>query len=306
MNLLNIPERAWNGLAATVRGGKPIPGVGIRTDWTPNGTLVSAFPDSQFLHPWTYLTNWRNNAWEVSVVPGFVNGRPAKISGTPITAADAPVMTPGWRDGLGSIYPAFFKTLGVRKSLKDPTYGLFDPDDVNRTRSLCACDIILSTPRVATKVDLVITSPDAGSVVNGAVATWGDAEGAGTEFTVYSSPDWTPLPEPTSLDWLLGTAVEPTVDEMKIGTLWLVSPPNFDGDPDGTWIPYPQYIAFWNLGYSTMQSTTGVHYNNLTLGTGLALADMLAPMFLQSNNDAVNAISDFYNETTFKGQFYTV
>lgn len=201
--------------------------------------------------------------------------------------------------------------MGVPDTDSRSTNAAYDPNAANRTRELRACDIVLSTPRVATKVDLTVTAPETGSIVTGGMATWNDVSGAGTRFTLSLTPKFVAMPEPDPIDWLLGSAVEPPLDQVVLGTLYIVSPPNPpDGPdfvPDGSWVPYAKYTdyGFWNLGYATQRPPPQIDTTPLSLVTGIPMADMLIPGFLAPTNDAFSAIADFFNASSSKGTFYT-
>ncbi len=324
MNLFRPPADLWNDWVRKVMKARALPGFGVQTFVTPEGTIVRANPGATFLHPWKITTSWDTTtaAWQMVVRPGFVDGLPPKINGTFITDADMPVLTAYWRNPLeGSIgvsddgafytatsegYPKFFETLGVRTAAQDSRSATYDPSASWRTRELRACDIILSTPRVGTIVDLTISSSDSGSTITGGTATWGDTSNIGKEFKLYSSEKWTQQAEPTALEWMLGTYVEPTVDEIKLATVYAVSPPDpEDGaEPDSTWVLYTKYFAFWNFVYSTQRPRNRVNYNNITLKTGIPLADEIGNGMLSVDNDTAQEIQNFYNATSFKGKFY--
>ena len=43
------------------------------------------------------------------------------------------------------------------------------------------------------------------------------------------------------------------LDELKLATIWIVSPPDAatDVEPDEMWTPYPQNFVFWNLQHAS-------------------------------------------------------
>ena len=63
-------------------------------------------------------------------------------------------------------------------------------------------------------------------------------------------------PEEQSLALMYGTllnAGDEQFDELKMATVWIVSPPDVsaDAEPDETWTPYPQHFVFWNLQHAS-------------------------------------------------------
>jgi len=216
----------------------------------------------------------------------------------------------------GEGYPPFFKQLGVR----DPERGSrevapFDPTASERTREIRACDIVLTTPRIATRTELEISDPlTTGQMVTGAVAFVNDyARNAPAKYRLIAVPKWIPAPEPTALDRLLGQDVEPQTDEIKVATLWMVSPAEppdgQDAVPDGTWVAYTQYDVFWNLAHAPRNPPPTNPADPIRVnfgGIGLGYADLLGNAMLAPINDAFAAAARFLDETTFKGEFWTV
>ncbi len=123
---------------------------------------------------------------------------------------------------------------------------------------------------------------------------------------------WEPPKEPTAMDRLMGQAVEPQTDEIKIATLWMVSPPSPEGGeeakPDGTWAAYPQYDVFWNLAHAPRRQVPAAPPKPITLRTGLigGLADSIFNAILSPINDANSKVQAFLKASTYKGEFWTV
>ena len=340
-----ILASVWNQIVARVRATSPLSGLGVEVSLTPAGSLVSANPSARFDHPWKFSARWEDEQWRVSVRPGFVNGLDATITmnrekGDPVevglTDEDRPYLTPAWRNPIASAgvtasgsgeliqlpgegYPPFFKTLGVRpadagsRAEAKQTYTE-QVSNENRTRELRACDIALITPRVATSQHIDILSPtiDSQSFMISTVFQNAYARSAKSKYRLVSVPKWTPPQEPTAMDKFMGTAVEPQTDEIKIGTLWMVSPENpEDGEdavPDGSWVPYPQYNVFWNLAHASQRAVPKAPPTPITLHTGLAggIADSIFAQLLAPSNDSYMQAMAFLNSTTFKGAFWTI
>jgi hypothetical protein len=336
-----ILARAWNQLVARVRASRPIGGLGVDVTDTGTGALVSADPSASFAHPWQLSARWQEDEWRVFVRPGFVNGRDATISmrrekekpkDVALTDEERPYLTPGWRNPLASAglsatldgdlfdlpaegYPAFFKQLGVRDADGDSrNVAAFDATAAERTRELRACDIVLVTPRVATVQDVDIRDPlteaQAVSISTRFVNAY--AGSVESKYRLLTVSKWSPPQEPTAMDRFMGTAVEPQTDEIKIATLWMVSPPDppdaQDAVPDGTWVAWPQYDVFWNLAHAPRRAVPARPTDPITLNTGLAfgIGDALFNALLSPVNDANAQIEAFLNDSTFKGEFWTV
>lgn len=338
---MTIKATAWNALVSRVRAGTPLGGSRVAVVSTPSGSLVSADPSGGFEHPWKLSARWQQEQWRVFVRPGFVNGRDPTISSerdgeqkeVGITDPERPHLTPGWRNPLASLgmgaslagdlfslpaegYPKFFETLGVRKAATGSrAVAAYDPQsDEERTRELRACDIVLVTPRVATNQQVDIHDPFSEAQTVTISTTFNDsyARSAPSKHRLLAVAKWEPPKEPTAMDRLMGQAVEPQTDEIKIATLWMVSPPNPEGgeeaEPDGTWVAYPQYDAFWNLAHAPRRAVPAKPPEPITLRTGLigGLADSIFAALLAPVNDANNRVYAFLNATTFKGQYWTV
>lgn len=332
-----ILARSWNQLVSRIRAARPLAGLGVRVIDTASGALVSADPSTGFEHPWKLSVRWQEEAWRVFVRPGFVNGRDVTISMTegevPLTKNERPYLTPAWRNPLASAgmmatlsgelvtlpgegYPPFFKQLGVRDPARDSREVVpFDPTASERTREIRTCDIVLVTPRIATRTELELSDAlTAGQMVTSLRAFVNDyARNAPAKYRLISVPKWKPAPEPTPLDRLLGQDVEPQTDEIKIATLWMVSPPKppdgQDAIPDGTWVAYPQYDVFWNLAHAPRNPPPANPADPIRVnfgGIGLGYADLLGNAMLAPVNDAFAAAARFLDKTTFKGEFWTV
>lgn len=340
---MNAPIKAvaWNAYVSRIRSGRPLGGLGVEVISTPSGALVSADPSASFEHPWKLSARWQDEEWRVFVRPGFVNGRDVTISSerdgeskeVPLTDEDRPYLTPGWRNPTKSQgfsassggdllelpaegYPKFFETIGVKPAARGSrVVSPYDPQaEEERTRELRACDVVLIVPRVATNQQVDIQDPfsTAQTVTISTVLNASYANSAKSKYRLVAVPKWEPPKEPTAMDRLMGTAVEPQTDEFKIATLWMVSPPSPEGgeeaEPDGAWVAYPQYDVFWNLAHAPRRQVPVKPPDPITLRTGLigGLADSIFNAILAPINDANNRVYAFLNATTFKGEFWTI
>ncbi|EDY21071.1 hypothetical protein CfE428DRAFT_1364 [Chthoniobacter flavus Ellin428] len=284
--------------------------------------------------------------WTATLWPGFVNAQDVTIEvevaskpnvqkqpvQVPLTEEDPPLLIlSGFRDpaapGLpqasddgdiiippGEGYPKFFDSLGVVPASNGGTgLGALDSTpDPTRTRQIRGCDIALVTPRLAThqQVDVLDPGTDAQSVSISTVFDNTALINAKSAHWLIATSKWEPPMEPTDLDRLMGTAVEPQTDEIKIATVWLVSPPDVgsDAQPDETWTAYPQHFVFWNLNYASRAQISAAPPQPLKLVTGLALgvADTLINGLLSPLNDANAEVSAMLNAANFSGRYWSI
>lgn len=342
-----IPLREWNETRELARRNRVFRGTGLYFTFTPGGVLLSLAPAAAFAHPWQLTCSWRppdpqspireqrsTGAWIATVRPGFVNCADVTINEERVVQGSVvsddfllideqpPVLVfDGFRDpaassglsidedgelvqGAGEGYPAFFDQLGVTPAAKggDLNQSTFDPD---RTRQIRACDIVLITPRPAAAQQVTVLDPtiDAQSVSVSTVIT-----GAAGPSRLEVVPQWSPPRQPSAAEVLEGSAVEPTTDEIKLSTLYLVSPPDASPEdpPDQTWTPYPAYFVFWNLAHCSQAPVLVAPPDPLQLqvplaaGVGQSLVDaMLSPL-----NDSAALISAYFNTVSFQGRYW--
>lgn len=285
--------------------------------------------------------------WVANIWPGFVNGHDVTITEerkdeakasterktveVPLTDEEPPELAiRGFRNPVapggveaslsgeiivkpGEGYPKFFDQLGVAPAAKGGSgFQAMEPEaDPTRTRQIRACDIVLVTPRMAARqtVDVLDPLTDAQTISIGTAFDNTALRNARSRHWLIATSKWQPPEPPTPLDKLMGTAVEPQTDEIKLATLWVVSPPDAseDDEPDETWTPYPQHFVFWNLNHASRAQMPGKTPEPITLHTGLigGLADSIFSALLSPVNDAYNQISAFLNAADFTGKYWS-
>lgn len=350
MNVTLIPSAEWNAAGAMSRRNRPLSGTNVRLLWTSDGVWVERVDGNNFRHPWELSCRWRpdetlelGGEWVAAVWPGFVNGRDVtfEVSQTvngetkrihlPLTD-DPPPELPlgGYRDptapgGFGATadgelvtkpgegYPRYFEQLGVKPAWKGGKVGADAPDsNPNRTRQIRASDIVLITPRIGTAQQVEVRDPltDAQTVEISTVYRSGRLANAPSRNYLVSVPKWTPTAGATALDRLLGTAVESEQDELRIATVYFVSPEDTpdDAEVDALWTPYPAYAVFWNLNWASRQQTGVVPSPPITLRTGLAfgIADTLFSALLSPVNDAFNQIEALLGAADYSGRYWNI
>lgn len=334
-----IPAAQWNETARDARRDRPLRGAGILLVETADGITISATPVRGFLHPWQLSPRWvrdDNDAlgghWGTTVRPGFVNGYDVSIEdddANPLALIEDPApllklttfRDPTISSGItvsgdqiiilgGEGYPRYFDDLGVipNEAMRDIETDAPDADP-DRTRLIRACDIVLETARPSAKQEVTVGDP-IGDQQAVTISTSIDLSAVSdARHTLRSTPKFTGTPEPTDLDRLAGTAVEAAVDQIQIGTIWLISPPKADpaSDPDQSWDAYSQHFVFWNLHHaSRAQVETGIRAP-ITLHTGLAagIGDTLIASLLAPLNDAFEQVRAFLDGSDFTGRYWT-
>jgi hypothetical protein len=179
-------------------------------------------------------------------------------------------------------------------------------------RLLFKCDVVLQVDRPATKQ--VYAYDDIGLLrYNGFDIQLPPHD----EYSarLYSIGVYTPPKAPSYFDVIFGTYQEIMLDEIVIGSVWLLSPiidllDNFE--PDGSWLSFVRNDVFWNLNYSSIiQIDPFQQDRSLEWFKGILsfLAGGTAYLFavsvvnpLEASYDVVNTAM---NETAVRGQFWT-
>jgi hypothetical protein len=328
----------------------PIEGLHCRLRHTARGTIISSDVIVDIDHAWKVrcrclpkVDDPTQLQWRAFLTPGFVNGRDAMITqdsfdpetkvtssaDVPLTDEDPPsLVLTDWRDPVASTgvsvnddgelvyaagegYPPFFDGKGVRP----PTAGGDNGDAPNspgRTREIRAADIYLAVPRIATQTTISLLNAGLDSQTISISNTFVNnyALSGPATYRLLTKAQWEPPREPDLLERMQGTAVEPQTDELKIATVYMLSPPGagVDAVPDVTWSPYSKHFVFWNLMHASRNQLPQVPDNPLLLPTGLAAGagDALISSLLSPINDSFAQIQAYFAAANFSGVFYTI
>ena len=347
-----IAADTWNKLVARVLRARTLRGIHCAMKQQPDGVIVSGEARSRWQHPWFVSARHAydedgSGEWRAFIEPGFVNGRDAyiemprtepetSIAELPVPLTNDPrphLALDGWRNPLlpggvsasldgeiiaapGEGYPPFFAKLGVKPAAKGGNVtkagaleGEFDP---KRTREIRAVDIVLSQPRLGTRLDIDVRNPllDAQTESLSTVFLNDYFKATAGRAKLRVATKYQPFEE-QGLAALYGTllrAGDPQFDEIKIATVWMVSPPDADPDavPDHTWVAYPQHFAFWNLQHASRLIASNAPSNPLRLVTGLAggVADRINDALLSLINDRNEEAAAFLNQADARGLFW--
>lgn len=301
-----------------------------------------------FRHPWDLSARWRRekNRWEIAIEPGYVNGQEVESPAVP-DADDVPIETlyrprrladgrtviprpwlsespwipvpaERWRTvgAAGETVPPYFARLGVKtpEGLGTSTadeFGLSTNlggtlEDRARARQLRAVDVVLEQPRP--RVETVIEAGPTGQAQLVASIAAPVGFEAAPRVQLRREPD-TPEPTVGSIQELLATGgVDEGRDRIRLGTIYLLSPPGAVGEPDATWQAVPVNREFWNLNHAVTRELGLVEPVRLNLGVPLAggVAQGLIEASLSSlaSDDAVAAA--FLTRARIVGRFWTV
>jgi hypothetical protein len=279
-----------------------------------------------FRHPWDIAARWNAEAksWEIQIEPGYVNAaevRAPRIDGDTLT--DRPwIPVPANRlrsvDGAGDgseAIPPFFARLGVRSPdvTTSDAFGLSTNlagtlEDRAQDRRLRAVDILIQQPRP--RVESVIERGPGG--VAQLVASLATPSGADAVPRIGLRRDaFDPAPLPATIQGLLATgAVDDGFDRLRLGTLYLLSPPGATetAEPDGAWQAYPVSRVFWNLNHAITKEVAAVPPQrfslNVPLAGGVAQGIIDAQINAQAAADA--AAAAFVSRARIEGRFWTV
>lgn len=334
-----------------VRSCRPLPGPGVRLYWSAEGVLVTRDASDQFKHPWFLSPRWRSDEnlsaggeWVATVQPGFVNGYDATIEveqtvkgekvsvHQPLTAAAPPeialgsfrnplVSTGASVDDDGNVvtapaegYPRFFEELGVKPADKGTNLtasSASPPEDPSRTRQLRISELVLISPRFATRQQVDLRDPftTAATVEISTVFLNGRISSAPSLNYLVTLPKYNPASAPTPLDQLAGTAVETEQDELHIATIYFVSPEQTEDDVpvDSTWTPYVQYHVFWNVAHANLADFGQPPQAPISLHLGLAfgIGDELFNFLLSPLNDLLDQVQAYLGAADSTGLYWT-
>ena len=276
----------------------------------------------------------------ISMPVDWPDGRPPEGGSTAdrdvaITDAPAPYLVlGGWRNPLkpdsvsaslsGQIiaaaaegYPKYFEKLGVKPAAKGG--NVFKPGalegefDENRTREIRAMDVMLSKARIGTRLQIDVHDPllDAQTESISTVFTNDYLRATGGRAKLRAVSKYVP-PQEQSLALMYGTllnAGDTQFDELKMATVWIVSPPNAaeDDEPDETWTPYPQHFVFWNLQHASRLIPPKAPNPPLRLHTGLAggVGDRINDAILSFVNDRNAEADAFFGQVDARGIFWS-
>jgi hypothetical protein len=329
-----FPAHVFNRGVELFLRGLPFAGARILVSQVAGGWLVSLQRAPGWRHPWFTDPSWNATArrWEAHVLCGFVNGMDPLVPGVgPAVAGrktdadlcdDPAIPLTSWRalgNDEGDQAPIFFQKLGVRKNQNSiSTDGSsLTVDSTNREelfplpqRFLRACDIGISVARMSLvgTVDIVDPTGTSGQEVLYRVGMDASTlERSGSRARLFTTSQFEEPHRPTLLERLLGTAIDPSEDTKLISTVFLLSPPNVSGEPDGSWTPYVRHRTFWNLKHANRNARPVEPPAPIRLFTGLAggIGDSIGNQILSQLNEFSDRVSNALSAVSNEGRFWT-
>jgi len=290
-------------------------------------------------HPWkmTPRYNVRFKRWEVRLRAGFINSLDPLCHGYLATDKDhehtrevelwdnpyIPIInwrTPGQS---GDVIPEFFKALGVRdadagfdisESGSITIDGTPEDESLPPPRQLRAVDFYVSVARASMQSSLAAVDGSASSGLSvdyGVTFDTTRLDQVGSRAWLKQIKKFQPVTTPSLQARLSGQFQDEGEDRILISTLWLLSPPDATGEPDGAWSPYPENNdkgGFWNLRHAARNLPPDNPEPPIRIQTGLAagFGDIIANQMLSSTNELSQQVSNAVNNTTNEGKFWSI
>jgi hypothetical protein len=231
-----------------------------------------------------------------------------------------PIFVNGWRTvgygGEGRV-PLFFQDRGVNQPPGTPADQVAPPPPRGNHR-LAACDVWLQQPRVALTSSLEINPVGAVAGTTLVQQTLAQREPAGAQRLRIQTGQFEEIAG-NLLNFrgagsLLADYEEKDYDQVKVATVWMVSPPDTpeSASPDATWTPYVEHALFWNLSWSQPLLREAVFSSDIfapLLGTlsllGGGSGFLWASSVTAGINDAVQGAYNVLAATSLAGSFWT-
>jgi hypothetical protein len=214
-------------------------------------------------------------------------------------------------------YPKFFEKLGVKAAAKggDITKpGALEGEfEETRTREIRALDVVLAKARIGTRLQIDVHDPlvDAQTESISTVFLNDALRTTGGRAKLRAVSKYQP-PEEQSLALMYGTllnAGDAQYDELKMATVWIVSPLGAasDDEPDATWTPYSQHFVFWNLQHASRLIPPKAPNPPLQLFVPLAggIAQPVINALLSFVNDRNAEAEAFFGQADARGIFWS-
>jgi hypothetical protein len=282
-----LDVQQWNDLVKSVQRQALYQGKNITVGTGNAGQYVSDRNalSSEVTHPWKITMGWDSNAEQyfLQMLPGFVNGRPAKVPMVDpkdkkkvilvdvLEMPKVPIPNFTWIDGTQMPLRPFFTSLGVTRTSSaaeklDAVQSGTTITEQPPGKGLLRCEVVLTVSKLIANGELtgigdeVMTSYSiSGNSVDVRQNT------ARVHVASQYSRDQPPMEiGPGEIPQ------EPLVDEVRLATLYLVNETPGMMDVTGEEDVYVAQGVFWNLGY--VPFLTLLNYQGVTINPNLAAA----------------------------------
>jgi hypothetical protein len=282
-----LDVQQWNDLVKSVQRHALFQGKNITVGAGNAGQYVSDRNalSSEVTHPWKITMGWDSNAEQYffQMVPGFVNGRPAKVPMVDpndkkkvilvdvLEMPKVPIPNSTWIDGTQMPLRPFFSSMGVTQTSSgaeklDAVQNGTTVTEQAPGKGLLRCEVVLSVSKL---------------IVNGELTGIGDEvmtsySISGNSVDVRQNTARVHVASQFSRDqpaMEIGPGEIPQeslVDEVPLATLYLVNDTPGIMDVTGEEDVYVAQGVFWNLGY--VPFLTLLNYQGVTINPNLAAA----------------------------------
>jgi hypothetical protein len=282
-----LDVQQWNNLVKSVQRQTLRGGTGVTVGSGNAGQYVSARNNtaSTMDHPWKVAVGWDSDAEQYffQMVPGCVNGRPAKVpmtdpeDKTKVLLVDVleipkvPIPNSTWIDGTQMPLRPFFTSLGVTRT--SSTAEKLDAVQSGTTiteqapgKGLLRCEVVLTVSKMIANGELT----GIGDEVMTSYSISGNSVDVRQNTARIHVASQYSRDQPAMEIGPGEIPQEPLVDEVRLATLYLVNETPGTMDVTGEEDVYVAQGTFWNLGY--VPFLTLLNYQGVTINPNLAAA----------------------------------
>jgi hypothetical protein len=282
-----LDVQQWNDLVKSVQRHALFQGKNITVGTGNAGQYVSDRNalSSEVTHPWKVTMGWDSNAEQyfLQMVPGFVNGRPAKIPMVDpkdekkvilvdvLEMPKVPIPNFTWIDGTQMPLRPFFSSLGVTRTSSaaeklDAVQSGTTITEEAPGKGLLRCEVVLTVSKLIANGELT----GIGDEVMTSYSISGNSVDVRQNTARVHVASQFSRDQPAMEIGPGEIPQEPLVDEVRLATLYLVNDTPGMMDVTGEEDVYVAQGVFWNLGY--VPFLTLLNYQGVTINPNLAAA----------------------------------
>jgi hypothetical protein len=282
-----LDVQQWNELVKSVQRQALFQGKNITVGTGNAGQYVSDRNalSSEVTHPWKITMGWESNAEQyfLQMVPGFVNGRPAKVPMVDpkdekkvilvdvLEMPKVPIPNFTWIDGTQMPLRPFFSSLGVTRtsSAAEKLNAVQSGTTITEQtpgKGLLRCEVVLTVSKLIANGELT----GIGDEVMTSYSISGNSVDVRQNTARVHVASQFSADQPAMEIGPGEIPQEPLVDEVRLATLYLVNDTPGMMDVTGEEDVYVAQSVFWNLGY--VPFLTLLNYQGVTINPNLAAA----------------------------------